>query len=300
MGMIINLKAETGLVDRTDNTIRFYNDIKDYNVFTAEDEKKWFTMYKYGNDEEKEYARNVIIVSNQRLVVAVAKKYADTDTLLDYVNEINFGLMEAIENFDVDRGVRFQSFCLYYFKRAVNEYNNKIVPMVRKSNVTKTFSVISKAINSFEQKNERNPTAEELLEVINDEYGVSIKDKSDLFNMRVCRIEENADKDDDNDNHKEVYDYNRISSSVNDYTNIEDKEYNKELLSSLLNILSPRERQLIEMRFGLCEYNGYKRECELGEIAEALEITKERVRQMEKSILQRLHKEYARRLRRLL
>lgn len=302
MPKIINLKADTGLVDRSDNTIRFYNDIKKYDVLTSDQEKKLFTMYKNGSEEEKEYARNALIACNQRLVVAVAKKYADTDTLLDYVNEINFGLIEAIDDFDINRGVRFNSFCIYYMKRAVNEYNNKIAPLVRKTNQSKTFSVLSKATSNFVQDNERNPSTEELLDIINKEYGVKIKDCSDLIDTRVSRIDDmtNAQSDTDFSDFKDLYEYNRASQSINDYENVEDSEYNKQLLSSLLNVLSPREKQVIEMRFGIYELNGYKREYELAEIAEELGLTKERVRQMESSILKRLHKEYAKRLNKLM
>lgn len=302
MPKVINLKADTGLVCRTDNTIRFYNDIKKYEVFSLEDERKWFTMYKEGNEEEKAYARDMIIACNQRLVVAVAKKYADTDSLLDYVNEINFGLIEAIENFDVNRGVRFNSFCIYYMKRAVNDYNNKVAPMVRKTNQTKTFSIISKATNKFIQENERNPSTDELMDIVNNEYGINIKDKADLIDMKLSRIDDvEGDSYDNTDrNYGGLYEYNRASSSLNAYAETEKNEYDTKLLSSLLSILSPREKQLIEMRFGLYELNGYKREFEFNEIADEMGLTKERVRQMEKNILERLQKEYAKRLSKLI
>lgn len=301
MAKVINLKADTGLVDRSDNTVRFYNDIKKYDVLTAEEEKKWFTIYRNGNESEKEYARNVIISSNQRLVIAVAKKYADTDTLMDYVNEINFGLIEAIDNFDVTRGVRFNSFCIYYMKRAVNDYNNKVAPIVRKTNQTKTFSVISKATNKFIQDNERTPTVEELMDIVNNDFGVNIKDCTDLIETRLSRIDDTINmSNEDFDDYKDMYDYNRASACMNEYSKTASEDYDKELLSSLLNILSPREKQLIEMRFGLYSLNGYKREYELNEIAEELDLTKERVRQMEKNILKRLHKEYSKRLNNLL
>lgn len=301
MGVIINLKStDTGLVDRSDNTARFYNDIRRYDVFTAEEEKKWFTLYKNGTKEEKELARQTIINANQRLVVAVAKKYADTDTLMDYVNEINFGLMEAIENFDVDRGVRFQSFCLYYFKRAVNNYNVQYANIVKKSNLCKTFSISSKVYNSFVQENERVPTMDELVDYANNAYDANIKDKRDLYDVTINRIDETYDNDDDARTIKDIYDFNKFNSSTNSYERQAEKEFSKELVSSLMNVLSPRERKLIELRFGLVEYNGTTREHELYEIAEALELTTERVRQMEREILHRLRKEYHKRLNKLL
>ena len=135
MGLVINLKAETGLVDRSENTTRFYEDIKDFPTFSKEDEVEWFTKLKYTSDEEK---RNEIIqyimLCNQRLVIAAAKKWAKTDTLMDYVNEANFGLYEAICKFDVDRDVKFNSYAMWFIKRAINSYNNGSLPIVKRTN----------------------------------------------------------------------------------------------------------------------------------------------------------------------
>ena len=100
MGLVINLKADTGLVDRSENTTRFLKDVKDFPTLTREEEIEWFTKYKHGTKEEKEIARDYIMLCNQRMIIAAAKKWAKTDTLMDYVNEANFGLNEAIEKFD--------------------------------------------------------------------------------------------------------------------------------------------------------------------------------------------------------
>ena len=61
MGYIINLKADTGLVDRSENTTRFYRDIKDYRTFDIEEEKRWFTKLKLA----KEFAKFVLCLNNK-------------------------------------------------------------------------------------------------------------------------------------------------------------------------------------------------------------------------------------------
>jgi RNA polymerase primary sigma factor len=162
--------------------------------------------------------------------------------------------------------------------------------------------VVSKVTNDFIQKYERFPTAEELKESINKKYKKKdIKDKNDLLDVHIARMDDvGGDSDDTNANFRDLMDYNRISSSVNEYEITSTNDYNKKLIDSLLSILTPREQKLIKMRFGLIEINGIKREFELIEVAEELGITPERVRQLETSILLKLRKEYGNRINDLL
>jgi len=302
MSLVINLKAETGLVDRSENTTRFYDDIKKFPTLSKEDEEKWFGVLKNGNEENKEFAREYIWLCNQRLVIAAAKKWANTDNLTDYINEANIGLAEAIDKFELDKGTKFCTYAMWFIKRAINNYNNDVAPIVRRTNLSKTFHVVSKVTNDFIQKYERVPTAEELREHINKKYKKKdIKDKNDLLDIHIARMDDvGGDSDDSNANFSDLMDYNRISSSVNEYEIASTNEYNKKLVDSLLSILTPREQKLIKMRFGLIEINGIKREFELIEVAEELGITPERVRQLETTILLKLRREYGNRINDLL
>lgn len=295
MGFVINLKADTGLVDRSENTTRFYKDIKDFETFDREDEVKWFTLMKEGTPEERKHAREYIINCNQRLVVAAAKNYANTENLTDYINEANFGLMEAVDKFDVSRGTKFASYAMWFILRAINIYKYDTSQAIKKTNYSKTFHVISKARNKFMQENERNPSDDELLEIVNEVYGKDIKDKNDLLDTRMASIDVETD-DDDTLVFGDITDFNRASASYNEYEEESTNDYNSALVDSLLEILKPREREIIKMRFGLYEDNGLRREYELNEIAEKIGLTPERVRQLEASALQQLREEYGSRL----
>jgi RNA polymerase primary sigma factor len=236
------------------------------------------------------------------MVIAAAKKWANTDNLTDYINEANIGLAEAIDKFDTSKGTKFCTYAMWFIKRAINNYNNDVAPIVRRTNLSKTFHVVSKVTNDFIQKNERFPTADELKESINKKYKKKdIKDKNDLLDIHITRMDDvGGDADDTNANFSDLMDYNRISSSVNEYETTSTNDYNKKMVDSLLSILTPREQKLIKMRFGLIEINGIKREFELIEVAEELGITPERVRQLETSILLKLRKEYGNRINDLL
>lgn len=292
MALVINLKADTGLVDRSENTTRFYDDIKEFPTLTKDEEVIWFNKLHNGTPQEREIAREHIILCNLRMIIAAAKKWANTDTLMDYVNEAYFGLDEAIDSFDVNVGTKFASYAMWYILRAINNYNNGDCQIVRKTNLSKTFHVISKATNDFLQENERNPTEEELLEIIKTKYKKDIKDKNDLLTTRYSSIDLGDTADEDNYPGGDVVDYNRASASYNSYVTQENNDFNKSMVSSLLNKLSPRKKEIIKMRFGLYEDNGLRREYEREEIGKKLGLTAERVRQLEGEAMDEMKKEY--------
>lgn len=306
MGYIINLKADTGLVDRSENTTRFYKDIRKFKTFTKEEEVEWFTklndvkkkMLKT-NDKalENEYykIRDYIADCNQRLVVAAAKNYATTETLTDYINEANFGLLEAIDEFKVEKGWKFATYASWFLLRAINKYKYGVNEMVKKPNFYKTFHVISKAKNGFIQKYEREPTEDELLEIINNVYKKNIVDSKDLLDINYTDIA-NSDDDENSYTYGDVSDFNKTSASYNDYEKKEKDEYNSKVISSLLNVLKPREKLVIEMRFGLYDGEGFRREYKTKEIAEKIGLTQERVRQIEKGALKLMEDEHKRRI----
>jgi RNA polymerase sigma factor (sigma-70 family) len=185
---------------------------------------------------------------------------------------------------------------MWFIKRAIENYHHGVVPMVRRTNNAKTWSIISKVVSEFTQKNERMPSQDELLELVNQKLKNGIKDKADLTDMYFTMVDEYSYDNDEKMFNSDAADYNRASATLNDYEATAEEDFNKTLVRSLLECLPPREKKLIQMRFGLIEVNGIKREFELSEVAEELGITSERVRQLEASILKRLLKEYEERL----
>lgn len=317
--LVINLKADTGLVDRSENTTRYYKDIKDYPTFTKEEEVEWFTKLSEAKQNvskakasknkekmfiaEKEYMdiRDYIACCNQRLVISAAKNYSDTETLTDYINEANFGLFEAIEKYDVTNGAKFASYAMWFILRAINKYKYCIDPAVKKTNYYKTFHVVAKARNKFMQENERMPTSGELLNCINDDFKKDIKDKYDLLDVHFTSIDTDTDSEETAFAYGDIDSYNTATASYNDYEEQQKTEFDKELVTTLLDVLSPRERSIIEMRFGLYDDgSGINRQLELKEISERLNVTPERVRQIAKDSIDKMKNEYKQRMGKLL
>lgn len=281
--MIVNIKNRNKTIyERTETLMRYYDDIKKYKVLSQDEEIDLFRIIRSGKKIESQKAKETLINCNQRFIVSVAKNYGTNSNLLDLINEGNIGLIEAIDSYDTSKNIRFLSYAIWYIRRAINQYciNTSIV---RKNNISKTYHAISSATNKFLQKEERLPTSAELLTILQNEYNINIKEVNDINETHIINIDDDYQSDDDSYN-PSIAEFNLYSASKNDVENTIDNEFNKKLLSNLLNILSPRDKQIIEMSFGI----GYERPYEIQEIAKEIGLTNERVRQIKLVSLEKL------------
>lgn len=287
--MILDIKHNNNRFDRTETLVGYFNDIKKLDTsLTHEDEEVLFHYIKNGNKKDQEWARKYLIESNQRFVVSVARKFASNYDLMDLIDEGNIGLMEAIDAYDPSvrykgRRIKFITFAVYYIRRAINLYRVNNGSIIRKSNISKTYHLISKARNAFTQENKREPTVDELKDYINEKYNVDIKKSYDLLDVRVSYIDCPVD-DDSTENSSDILQFNSVSASANTYEKSVEIEYSKEITKSLLKSLSLREQKIVRMTYGI----GYDRELTNDEIAFELGLTTERIRQMKSEIMKKL------------
>lgn len=287
--MVVNLKSPTtDYFERTETLTRYYEDIRKYDVMSEEKEVEMFNLFKNGNKQEQEYARNFIINANQRFVVAMAKRFATNENILDLISEGNIGLIEAMKDFDITKGNKFITFAVWYVRRAINNYCINYGNLVKKTNLSKTYHVIAQATNKFIQTEYRQPTLEELLEIVNKEHKADIKSIEDIIDTKISSIDEGFNSEDDDAVFGEMSLYNSYSSSFNEYEKISNDDFNNKLISSMLGKLPEREKTIIKMVFGI----GYYREYELQEIAEELGLTTERVRQIKNSVIKEIKEKY--------
>jgi RNA polymerase primary sigma factor len=287
--MVVNLKSPTtDYFERTETLTRYYEDIRKYDVMSEEKEVEMFNLFKNGNKQEQEYARNFIINANQRFVVAMAKRFATNENILDLISEGNIGLIEAMKDFDVTKGNKFITFAVWYVRRAINNYCINYGNLVKKTNLSKTYHIIAQATNKFIQTEYRQPTLEELLEIVNKEHKADIKSIEDIIDTKISSIDEGFNSEDDDAVFGEMSLYNSYSSSFNEYEKISNDDFNNKLISSMLGKLPEREKTIIKMVFGI----GYYREYELQEIAEELGLTTERVRQIKNSVIKEIKEKY--------
>lgn len=292
MSTKINVKTSTNaLRERTETLKRYYEDIRKYNVMSKEEETKYFNQYKNGNDAEKKLAFNMIINSNQRFVIGVAKRYATDDNILDLIEEGNMGLIEAFHKYDVSLGHKFISYAVHYIRRAINAYLVNHNSVIHRSNNHKIYHLASKARNLFIQRHLRQPTTDELLDVLNNEFKANLRNANDLTDPYIMSIDVNYDSD--TDIHGDNYTiYNDYTSNQNGYNKQSENDFNTFMVTKIINTLSEKEQTILRMSFGI----GYDREYEVYEISQVINLCAERVRQLKNKALEKLKEEYKKEL----
>ncbi|WP_316835556.1 RNA polymerase sigma factor RpoD/SigA [Pedobacter nutrimenti] len=267
------LKITQSITKRESESLDVYlNEIGRFELLTADDECILAKKVREG-DQEAFYK---LIVSNLRFVVSVAKQYQHRGiALTDLINEGNLGLIKAAKRFDETKGFKFISFAVWWIRQTIlqalgDQTRTVRLPLNQVSHITKLNNVIQ----SMEQQLERLPTAEELAE----QSGIAKESVEDyLLNARLP-VSMDATSD--------------IGSSLldvlRDYRYAPDKSMDAESLQGsierMMSILSPRERYILTLNFGL----GNTEPVQLQDIAKALGIGKERVRQLREIALRKL------------
>ena len=227
-----------------------------------------------------EFARKRMIEANLRFVVNVAKKYQNQGLpLSDLINEGNIGLMTALEKFDPDKGYHFISYAVWWIRQAIMKAINEKSRAVRLPlNRTNELLQIQKAQRSLmKDLNTEDPSMEEIGELA----GFDAQHVSNLLSISRELVSLDALVFNDGS-----------ASNIGDF--LEDDTQNpeqslleqslKDDVRSLLATLSDKEREILELRFGLDGKNPMS----LKEIGELYNLTKERIRQIEKKAIERL------------
>lgn len=224
--------------------------------------------------------------ANLRFVVSVAKQYQNQGlSLPDLINEGNLGLIKAAEKFDETRGFKFISYAVWWIRQSILQALAEQSRIVRLPlNQVGSLNKINKALGRFEQENERQPSTQELADMID-----IPKDKiDDTLRVSGRHVSMDAPFVDGEDN-------SLLDVLPNDDSPMADRGLNRESLSTeverALQVLTPREREIIKCFFGIgCQ------EMTLEEIGENLDLTRERVRQIKEKAIRKLKKPSASKL----
>lgn len=281
----MNLKEKKSGYINADHTISTYlKEINRYKVLTATEEADLIERMNNGDEE----AKAQLIAANQRFVYAVAKRYGNDDNVLDLVNEGNIGLMQALETFDPGKGNRFLSYAIWYIRREINAYLNNDNLLIRKTNNTKTVYKIGKIKQKFYAEHNRYPDVDEMAAILEEEYGIKIKDKTDLLDIATTSINTCFDDEDSRAFENTPY-FTERTAVENEYQDEIDKEYSSAVSGALMSVLTEREQTIIRMAFGI----GYTKEFTNAEIGEDLGMSSERVRQLKNGAIKKMQKEAA-------
>lgn len=255
----------------------YLHDIRKYEILDREEEEKLLRKVKEGDLE----AKNRLILCNLRLVISVAKNYMNKGmTLIDLISEGNFGLIRAIDKFDIDKGFRFSTYAVWWIKQSITK---AVMSKGREIRIPSYKYDLLNKINKI--------IVEELMKTGDYPSNELIAEKLNLSAEKVANIM------------VEFQEVVSLNSSVGDNIYLEDiilnedseslendiiNEISKKKIYEILDNLEEREKDILLRRYGLSGYDIHT----LEQVGEAFNITRERVRQIEKKTLAKLRKKY--------
>lgn len=247
-------------------------------LLTKEEEKSLFTRMNHGDLE----AKKIIIESNLRLVVSIAKRYKGLGLeFLDLIQEGNIGLIEAVERFDVTKNNKFSTYATWWIRKEVSrsiKFQGKTIRLP--VNLCEQISNYYKANKELTDKLKRNPTIEELAAKLNTsvaEVNRLIQYDEDIASLNTPVSEDKCTNLED-----------LIEEKDKDMESLFLDTERKLLIENLFREcqLNEREIMILKLRFGFLDNNEYT----LAEVASIMGVSIEAIRQNQNKILEKIRK----------
>lgn len=280
------LSNSKDVVNLSDNVSMYLKDIGLVKLLTREEEIELAILVsraRNSTDDEViklgKVASDRLVEANLRLVVSIAKKYIyHYVSLMDLIQDGNMGLMKAVDRFEIERGFKFSTYATWWIRQSISRSisnNSKTIRIL--VHVYDTISRVKKVKREYQNENGIEPSIETVSKI----SGIPIS----TLRLISIYVDDTISLD------KLIGEGNTtLGDSTKDPNNPNPEENDKikeleEYIIQILEVLDEREQSIIKMRFGI--------ECEektLGEIGQILGITRERVRQIEKRAINKLHK----------
>ena len=258
----------------SDSLSKYFKEISKQHVLTSEEEIDLVRRIRLGD----QLAKDKLVKANLRFVVSVAKHYQNGPVpLSDLISEGNIGLIKAAERFDETRGFRFISYAVWWIRQSILAALDEQSRLIKvPSNKLSCMSKIRKTMDTWEIQHERPPTPNELAEILH----ISEKDVEGAMGLSNSEFSLDAPVGTDKD--ISMMDFLPNQDSEIELPNQRQKM--KDDVSQILSKLSDREKEIVQMAFGI----NYPSPYSLDEISEQIGISRERVRQIKEKALKKL------------
>jgi RNA polymerase primary sigma factor len=256
----------------------YLQEIKNIPLLTARQEVELSNKIRKGD----EHARKAMIRSNLRLVINIAKRYIFLGSpFLDLIEEGNLGLMKAVDKFNPKKGFRFSTYAAWWIRQAIMRSIGQQDKTVRLPvYMNELIAKWKRTREQLTQKLNRLPTSEEIAKKLRISK-TKMNDINYWQTSKTSSLDEPIGEEGDN----QIMDMIEDATAISPSDEVE-RFFNKERMDDLLDKMAPREKKVLNMRFGMVD--GKPRT--LAEVADKLKVSRERIRQIEEKALMKLKK----------
>ena len=263
-----------------DDPVRMYlKEIGRVALLTADEEKILAQRMESSDERIKTEAQKQLAEANLRLVVSIAKRYVGRGMLfLDLIQEGNLGLIKAVEKFDYHKGYKFSTYATWWIRQAITRAIADQARTIRiPVHMVETINKLIRVSRNLLQKNGREPTDEEIAE----EMEVPVERVREIKKIAQEPVSLETPIGEEDDSHLGDFIEDQDAQAPADAASF---MLLKEQLEDVLGTLTPREKEVLRLRFGLKD--GKARTLE--EVGKSFNVTRERIRQIEAKALRKL------------
>ncbi len=261
---------------KINDPVRMYlKEIGRINLLTSAEEFEYAKRAEEGDPE----AKKILAESNLRLVVSIAKRYVGRGMLfLDLIQEGNIGLMKAVDKYDPAKGFKFSTYATWWIRQAITRAIADQARTIRVPvHMVETINKLARVQRQLTQELNREPTEEELAKKLN----VTVDKVREVYKISQDPVSLETPIGEEDDSHLGDFLADERTMSPEEFATY---EILKDELREVLDTLTVREKEVLELRFGLFDGSSHT----LEEVGKQFKVTRERIRQIEAKALRKL------------